>query len=115
MISTFLFLIIFQLLGEIIADGFSLPIPGRVIGMVLLLTYFHFREGVAAKHEQTIPKILKHLSLFFIPAGTGIILYLAEVKSNWIVIASAVTVSTTITLALTALAISRAGRYENDE
>ena len=113
MISTFLFLIIFQLLGEVIVYGLALPIPGQVIGMVLLLAYFHLREGAASKHEQTIPKILKHLSLFFIPAGTGIVVYLSQVKSNWLVIASAVSLSTAVALAITALAISRVGRSEN--
>ena len=40
MIAALTQLLIFQLIGEVIARGLDLPVPGPVIGMVLLLVAF---------------------------------------------------------------------------
>lgn len=71
MIHTFTTLLVFQTLGEGIAYALALPIPGPVIGMVLLFAYLSVSKSAAEKLAPTALEFLKHLSLLFIPAGVG--------------------------------------------
>src|SRR5689334_20334013 len=65
-------LLLLQALGESLAHALSLPFPGPVIGLVLLLPLLHWpgvRESVSAVAEF----LLAHLSLLFVPVGVGVI------------------------------------------
>lgn len=103
MINTFATLLVFQTLGEILAYAFSLPIPGPVIGMLLLFCYFLVKQGAAEKLAPTTLEFLKHLSLLFIPAGVGIMVHAQRVAAEWLPIAAALVVSTAVSLVVTAL------------
>lgn len=71
-----------QLLGEALAHGLNMPIPGPVIGMVLALLLLLARDALTpvlpreisdGTLEQTGNGLLSHLSLMFIPAGVGVV------------------------------------------
>ena len=69
-------LLVFQSIGEVLSRGLSLPLPGPVVGLVLLLAGLHFsavREPVA----ECANFMLAHLSLLFIPVGVGVMTHLA--------------------------------------
>lgn len=100
-----------QLVGEAIAHATGLPIPGPVIGLVLCVLLLLLRDRFAARvppelrdgtFEQTGRGILSHLSLLFIPAGVGVVQRLDVLAGNALAIASAVVVSTILSLAVTA-------------
>jgi holin-like protein len=88
MIQTFATLLVFQTLGAVLAYSLSLPVPGPVVGMVLLFTYLIIRPGVADKLAPTTLEFLKHLSLLFIPAGVGIMVHAQRVAAEWLPIAA---------------------------
>jgi holin-like protein len=95
-------LLVFQCAGEALARGFALPVPGPVLGLVLLFIALSIRgipEGVAAAADG----LARHLSLLFVPAGVGVISYAAPLAAEWLPIAMALVVSTALTLAATAL------------
>ena len=105
MISALSILLVFQLLGEVIARGLALPVPGPVIGMLLLFVFLVVRRGPGEDLRNTSQSLLQHLSLLFVPAGTGIMLHLHRVGDEWLALLLSLFLSTLLTLAITALAM----------
>lgn len=103
MLSAITQLLLFQLAGELIARGLELPVPGPVLGMVLLFAMLVLRSGVDGELQTTAQSLLQHLSLLFVPAGAGIILHLHRVADEWLPLTLSLLVSTFATLAVTAL------------
>lgn len=96
-------LLIFQLIGEVLARGLSLPVPGPVIGMLLLFASLVIRDGVSKELQDTAQTLLQHLSLLFVPVGTGVMLHLHRVADEWLPLLLSVLISTLATLVVTAL------------
>lgn len=105
MINTFATLLIFQTLGEGLAFAFSLPVPGPVIGMLLLFCYLMLRKGVAEQLAPTTLEFLKHLSLLFVPAGVGIMVHAQRVAAEWVPIVAALVISAAVSLVVTAFVL----------
>jgi holin-like protein len=103
MIAALTQLLIFQLIGEVIARGLDLPIPGPVIGMLLLFLTLTARNGPKPELQTTSQNLLQHLSLLFVPAGTGVIIHLHRVADEWLPLLLSLLVSTGVTLVVTAL------------
>lgn len=94
-------LLVFQLLGEVISRLLRLPIPGPVIGMVLLLVALSLRLPADEGLRAVSSGLLSHLSLLFVPAGVGIMLHAPRLATEWPALVAALVVSTTVTIALT--------------
>jgi holin-like protein len=100
----FALLLLLQMCGEALARLLSLPIPGPVIGMLLLwpmLQWTPLRNSLAAAAQL----LLGHLSLFFVPAGGGVIAHHARVSQYRLKLLLVIVVSTWIGLAVTALVL----------
>lgn len=95
-------LLIFQLAGELIRAVTGLPVPGPVIGMVLLLIALLAKLPVPAGIHATSRKVLAYLGLLFVPAGAGIVTRLSMIGAHWLPIVIAVVGSTIITMVVTA-------------
>ena len=106
MIESLTLLLVCQLAGEIIARASGVPLPGPVIGMAILFIGLMIRGGVPEPLQQTTKSILDHLSLLFVPAGVGVMIYLPLIADEWLSIASAVVIGTLVTIALTAWIMS---------
>ena len=105
MIQTITTLLIFQAIGESISFALSLPIPGPVIGMVLLFFYLVFVKSAAEKLAPVSLELLKHLSVLFIPAGVGIMVHAQRVAAELLPIAVALTVSAVVSIVVTAVVV----------
>ncbi|TCS33477.1 holin-like protein [Paucimonas lemoignei] len=105
MINTFVILLLFQLVGEVIAHGFNLPIPGPVIGMLLLLLYLLLNRDAVEKLAPTANGLLRHLSILFVPAGVGVLLHGQRIVTESLPIIAALIVSTILGMVVTALVI----------
>ncbi|MCR9256094.1 MAG: CidA/LrgA family protein [Alphaproteobacteria bacterium] len=99
-----------QLAGEVIARALFLPIPGPVIGLVLMLGFLFLRKDVPEELETVATTLLKHLSLLFVPAGVGILLHLERVSAEWLPLGAALIVSAVLTVAITALVFRAVSR-----
>lgn len=77
MIAGLTWLVGFQLLGELTVRVADLPVPGPVVGMLLLFCFLRLRryddEGSIVRAGSAL---LRHLQLFFVPAGVGVVAYL---------------------------------------
>lgn len=91
-----------QLLGEVVARGLGLPVPGPVLGMAAMLVVLwgrdRFRPPVLEGVEPAGRFLLSHLSLLFVPAGVGVIGNLDVLAGAWAPIAVALAGSTLLTL-----------------
>lgn len=96
-------LLIFQCLGEGVSYVFALPVPGPVLGMLLLFAFVMMRPSVADSLEPTALELLRHLSLLFVPAGVGIMVSVQAVRGEAFAVIASLVVSTTLGIAVTAL------------
>ena len=97
-----LWLLVFQSIGELVSRGLSLPLPGPVLGLILLLIALQFplvRESVGACANF----LLSHLSLLFVPVGVGVMTHLSLLSQYGGRMLLVIAVSTWIGLTVTAL------------
>ncbi|MBL8439228.1 MAG: CidA/LrgA family protein [Zoogloeaceae bacterium] len=115
MISALALFLSLQLAGEVIRLALHLPVPGPVIGMVLLLAVLIVRSGPSAELRATSNGLLQHLSLLFVPAGTGVMLHMGRLGDEGVAILAALVISTVIGLAVAGLILHRLTRPTNHE
>lgn len=99
-------LLAMQTMGELLARGLSLPFPGPVIGMLLMLMALQIplvREPVAACANF----LLSHLSLLFVPVGVGVMTHLGLVSQYGGRMLLILVLSTWLGLAVTAWVLQR--------
>ena len=112
MLHAMLLLVGFQLLGDMLADSVSVPVPGMVIGLVLLLgvlwargRLLEIKDPIPASLEHTARDLHENLGLLFVPAGAGIIAHIDDLAANGVGLIVAVLISTAATIAITALVV----------
>lgn len=107
MIGGLLVLLLCQLGGELVVRLTGLPVPGPVIGMVLLLGVLRLRRPAPdASVVRVANGLLAHLQLLFVPAGVGVIVYLAALRADALAIAGGLWVSWLVGIAATGLVVN---------
>lgn len=97
-------LLVFQSIGELLARGLALPLPGPVIGMLLLLLALRLpavREPVSACADF----LLSHLSLLFVPVGVGVMTHISLLGQYGVRMLAVVLLSTLAGMGVTALSL----------
>ena len=102
MLGTLTLLLLCQLAGELAARLLHLPVPGPVLGMLLLFAGLLLRGGVPAAVQETAGGLLRHLSLLFVPAGVGVMVHVTRLETEALPIIVALFVSTLFGIAVTA-------------
>ncbi|KAA1419455.1 CidA/LrgA family protein [Nocardioides humilatus] len=101
MIKGLTWLIGFQLLGEVVVRLLDLTVPGPVAGMLFLFVFLRLRKPAAdAPVLRAGSGLLRHLQLFFIPAGVGVVAYLGVLGDDWLPIVVAMVGSWLVGLAV---------------
>ncbi|WP_456403914.1 CidA/LrgA family protein [Thiolapillus sp.] len=103
-------LLIYQLIGEIGVHLLQWRVPGPVLGMVLLFLTLLVRRGVARSIDTASHALLSHLSLLFVPAGVGMMVYFERLQQEWLPIAAALILGTLITMLMSALVMQLSTR-----
>lgn len=103
MVVGFLILIACQLMGELIVYGLDIPVPGAVVGMVILLIGLIVRGEVGQGLRTTAEGLLSILPLMLVPAGVGLMVHFQLIAAEWMAILAALVVSTFVTLLLVTL------------
>ena len=115
MITAFTVLLCCQLAGEVAARLFRIPVPGPVLGMLLLFALLLARARMLESVRDAAYGLLRYLSLLFVPAGVGLMRHGGRLRAELLPIGVAILVSTAVTVAVTALvfqAVARAQRKE---
>ena len=110
MLRAFAILLVCQLAGEGITRALALPLPGPVLGLVILVVLLFAVErrhlvGSATVDDTALGKVanglLAVLGILFVPAGVGVIQNLALLREYGVALAAALVVSTLLTLSVT--------------
>lgn len=100
-------LLAFDLAGRSLAAVFALPLPGPVLGMLLLLLalmlYGRVPTGLAEVSEQ----LLRLLVLIFLPASVGVYFVRDLSGGDWFALVAAVVFGTLISFVVTATLLHR--------
>jgi len=100
-------LLSFQFVGQTITDKFALTLPGPVIGMLLLFVALTLFKRTPKALSDTSAALIKHLSLFFLPAATGIFFLGPTINRELPAIMVILVVSTLTAMVITALVMNR--------
>ena len=103
-------LLLFQCAGEVVSHLLGLPVPGPVVGMLLLFIALGARNRVPDSIGIAADALAKHLSLLFVPAGVGVMMYFERLAGEWLPIVMALLVSTTVAMAAAALTFAALAR-----
>ncbi|ABD05204.1 LrgA [Rhodopseudomonas palustris HaA2] len=115
MIASLGLILLCQLAAEVVVRALALPLPGPVLGLMLLLGLLLARDRLrwlavgplrqdGAGHDgvETASKaMLAHLSLLFVPAGVGVVQQLDLIAAHGVAIALVLAGSVLITLLVT--------------
>jgi len=82
MIHAILAILLCQMAGEILSRLSGLPVPGPVIGLVLLTTGLAAFPRLRDIVRPVAQGILGNLALLFVPAGVGVIGHLSSLASH---------------------------------
>ncbi len=93
------------LIGESISSFFNLPVPGNILGMIILFSLLCLKIIKVEDIEHVADFLLKHLAFFFLPAGVGLMTSVNIIKDTWIQILVVCVVSTVIVIAVTGLIV----------
>jgi putative effector of murein hydrolase LrgA (UPF0299 family) len=103
MLAALATLLVCQLAGEALVRVTSLPIPGPVVGLILLFALMLGRTPLPVALDDTADGLLRHLSLLFVPAGVGVVQHLDRLGADGLRLVAVVVLATAITLAVTAV------------
>ncbi|HHV45888.1 MAG TPA: CidA/LrgA family protein [Tissierellia bacterium] len=87
--------------GQILQTKFNLFIPGTILGMMILLILL-LTKIIKLKWIENITNVLlDHISIFFVPANVGVMVYLSQIKDVWAQILFIAIVSTVVVMGVT--------------
>ncbi len=104
-----------QLAGELLAVLTGLPVPGPVMGMLLLLAYLVHRGGVPEELDALAGALLRHLYLYFVPAAVGVTAHFLIVRDQLLPILVALVVSSALALAVAGLLVQALARRDGKD
>ena len=91
--------------GEIISKLLNLPIPGNIIGMILLFVLLTSNIIKVEKVENLANFFLDHLAFFFIPASVGLMTSFVSLKGSIFKIILLCILTTIIVIAVTGITV----------
>jgi len=98
MLQGLIVLLLFQLSGEALVALLGLPVPGTVIGMLLLWLGLHLKGEPSDGLRKTSMQLIQHLSLLFLPAGVGLFFLPPHIQQYWPAMLGAIVVATFISM-----------------
>ena len=103
LLAGFTWLLVFQCAGEALVRLAGWPIPGPVAGMAMLFAALLARGEAPESLAVAAEGLAKHLSLLFVPAGVGVMMYVGQMATEWLPIVVASLVSTVLAIGAAAL------------
>lgn len=91
-------LYLFYLLGDFLSDLLKLPIPGSIVGLLLLFICLHFKFIPDTYIKDGAGVLLAWLPLFYIPAIVGVVQYPEFLSGKGAILIGITLVSTLLTM-----------------
>lgn len=111
MLKQFSIILSIYFLGELIQKAFNLPIPGNVLGMIIL--FFSLYIGVVKLDmiDKISDFLLENMAFFFLPAGASLITCFALLKGKLTAILAVSLISTVVILVVTGLTVGLVQKF----
>lgn len=111
MLKQFSIILSIYFLGELIQKALGLPVPGNVMGMLIL--FFSLYTGVIKLNmiDKISDFLLENMAFFFLPAGASLITCFAFLEGKLTAILAVSLISTLIILAVTGLTVELVQRF----
>ncbi len=103
MIKGLVQLLLFQGLGEVISKLLGLPIPGPVVGLILLLGTLLIRNKLDPDLDMVATGFTQNLGLLFIPAAVGVVMFIPQLAEYGLAIAAILIISVGLSVAASAI------------
>jgi len=105
------------LAGNFLSAHFSLPIPGNIIGMTLLLFALIFGVVKVRTIKPVCDFLLQNMALFFVPVGVGMVAHFDLIGREFLPITVSMIASTFLVMGATGLIAQRMlkGKGSEDE
>jgi len=108
-------ILVLQLIGEVLQKYFDLAIPGPVIGLMLMLLTLMMTNSkklnvlapLRTEIINTSEKLLRYLSLLFVPIGVGVVMHLQLLEMQLLRLLVVIVLGTISTMIFTSLIFSR--------
>jgi holin-like protein len=114
MLKAFVLVISLLIIGDVLVAITGLPVPGAVLGLLLLAGLHAARSHETANVSALFDAIIPFAPMLFVPAAVGVVANLDVIASAFLPIVSAVTFSTLAALLVTGHVFQRLlGRSPN--
>ncbi|WP_111709933.1 CidA/LrgA family protein [Lutibacter citreus] len=88
----------FWFAGELLSYITKIPIPGSILGMLLIVLALEFKIIKPTRVKLVANFLLNNMAMFFIPAGVGIMCHFKILKQEWLPISVAIVISALLVL-----------------
>ncbi|WP_410509374.1 CidA/LrgA family protein [Methanosarcina hadiensis] len=105
MLKQFSVILCIYFLGELLQKMFELPVPGNILGMLIL--FFFLLSGIIKLEmiDRISRFLLENLAFFFLPAGVSLITCFSVLEGKWTAILGVSIISTVVVLSVTGLTV----------
>lgn len=105
MLKQFSIILSIYFLGELLQKIFGLPIPGNILGMLIL--FFGLLAGIIKLEmiNRITDFLLDNLAFFFLPAGVSLITCFSVLEGKWTAVLGVSVISTVVILGVTGLTV----------
>lgn len=102
MLRSLTILLVFQLAGECLSALLNWPVPGPVLGMLLLLSVLILRGRLSAGLADDAQHLLRYLPLILIPPSVGIMDHGPTLREEGLAVGLTIVLTTIFSLLLAA-------------
>lgn len=106
-INGLIILLLCQFLGELVVTGLNLPLPGTIMGMLILLLGLMLWQPLRNTVEPAAAVLIKHLTLLFFPIGVGLVLEWPRFSEYGAALIVSLVLGTLIAIPAVALVLNR--------
>lgn len=98
-------ILLFVFIGEVLNKLVGIPVPGNILGMLLLL--LSLLTGIVKLHqiEEVSRFLMDHMAVFFVPAGVGLISVTGLIKETWWILLLIAISTTFLVMSVTGLVV----------
>lgn len=98
-------ILIAYFLGVVMQLALNLPIPGTVLGLIILFLALSFGIVKTEMIEDICEVLISHMSFLFVPAGVGLITSVDILKNNALSFSVIIIISTIVVWIVTAYVV----------
>lgn len=88
-------------LGEFLSNFLSLPLPGSIVGMLILLILLFTQLLKPDDIAETADFLLNNMAFFFIPAGVGVLVSYTLLSGSYFESVASIVLSTVVVMLVT--------------